>query len=826
MLNNEHATFLAKRAIDTKTASDNQFETVSAAAAANELGMVGGVAGDAIRIPYMNIDGSPFINEDGTQHVRFRVIDARTDNELAGKKRQRYIGRSGAGAMPYIPYDAAQLSAIGAPFIVVTEGEFKAAAATSIGIPTIAIPGVTMWSDGVGSLGADSAIDGEILDAIDAMCAAGVIVLADSDASENILVSNAMNAFTGALKCALDIPVMYARVPAKVTQEGRKKISEKQGLDDWIVNAGTENVRGLLNHTWNTEMKRIKAKSGGGYEALGYKDRTNYVWSISKNQVYALAGKDSTSPAELMNIVGGYDYCVAEYGETSPKTATTTVNFTRMGGDLISRCDKAGIFNTDMLCGSGVWMNVNGGISINSAEHFWNADGTAADRVKNEDDRIYQASISLGITPDSEVGTAEDAKFVFDGMGTWNFRSVSDRTLMFGWLMLSYLAAAAPWRPHASLTAPAGSGKTTLQNAFANLLGKACIYLEGSQSTAIGIMQGLNQDAIAVIVGEAESDTEKAAQKTKDLLVFLRSCSDGAVGDKGTQTHDRKRFVLRSMGMVAGITPPNMTPADESRFLCIEIDPLAEGQEIHLLASREALDKKEVQKIGRRLFMRMINSWQRLVAAEKVIRKCMAGSSRFLDTFTPIVAASWVAMNEGELSEIEAKALVKSIEFDEQKNRINDAMTSGNAIDTLMAAHFFVDGNMHTVATAVAEAIHEEQAGRLGRYQNALGLYGLKVDTPYEKNGKNIVRHIGKERLFIHPESALQLVKTMFLDTKSLKHSLKIAGAKTVKTSQSISSVSRRCVEIPLSNKQTESLSAANDEEYNSNSNVSVMNAK
>lgn len=828
MLKNEHATFLANRAIDAASANNNQLTTVSATAAANELGMNSSIAGDAIRIPYINIDGSPYMNADGSQHIRFRVIDARADSEMVGKKRQRYIGRAGAGVVPYVPHDAAQLSAIGAEFIVITEGEFKAIAATNIGIPTIAIPGVTMWSDGSGALGADSTINSEIISAITEMCGSGVIVLADSDASENILVSNAMNAFTGALKCELDIPVMYARVPALVKQEGRKKVLEKQGLDDWIVNDGQENVRGMLRHMWNGEMKRLQATSGGGYTALGYMDSTNYVWSIAKNQVFALVGTETISPAALMNIVGGYDYCAAEYGETSSKTGLTTVNFTKMGGHLIQRCDRAGIFDPDMLCGSGVWLNADGGLSINSAENFWNADGTPADRVRNDDERIYQASKSLGIKPDSAIGTAEDAKFVFDGLGAWNFRSTSDKTLMFGWLMLSYLAAAAPWRPHASLTAPPGSGKSTMQIAFSNLLGKAGVYLEGSLSTANGVMQGLNQDAIAVIIGEAETDSEEAAKKVKNMLTFLRSCSEGTVALKGTTAHKKKEFQLRSMGMVAGVTPPNMTPAEESRFLCIEIDPLIEkkNQGVHILASKESIDKKEVQRIGRLLFMRMINSWPRLVAAEKELRKSMVGSYRFLDTFTPLLAASWVAMNDGDLSATAAIELIKTIELDEQQSRINDAMNSRNAVESLMSARMYVEGVMHTVASVISEAKAEEATGRSGKYQNALQLYGMRVNIPTKEQNGKVVRILSETKLFLIVDVARELVKTSFLDDATFKTSLRRSGAGPEKVNKSIGGVSRKVWQIPLANQDFTDDAAANDPEYNSDSGISVMRAK
>ena len=832
MLTNEHAKSLADRAIDTKAANKNQLETVAAASAASELGVTGGVYGDAIRIPYMNIDGSPYMNEDGTPHVRFRVFDTRTDAELIGKKRQRYIGRTGAGAMPYIPHGAAELSALGAEFIVITEGEFKAISATSIGVPTIAIPGVTMWSDGSGSLGADSTIANEIIETIHSMCATGVIVLADSDASENVLVSNAMNAFTGALKCSIAIPVMYAHVPAKTTRDGRRKLSEKQGLDDWIVNAGAESVRGMLRHLWNSELRRIQARSGGGYDALGYKDESNFVWSRAKSRVFSLTANAITSASSLMNIVGGYKYCEAEYGEVNPKNGAITVNFTRMGGDLVERCWNAGVFNPDSLCGSGVWMNANGGISINSAEHFWNADGTSADRIQNEDDRIYQASIPLGITPESEVGTTEDAQFIFDGMGTWNFRSLSDRTLMYGWLMLSYLAAAAPWRPHASLTAPPGSGKSTLQLAFKNLLGKACCYLEGAQSSAAGIMQGLNQDAIAVIVGESESNTEKAAEKVKDLLTFLRSCSDGTVGIKGTATHNAKRFLLRSMGMVAGVTSPSMTAADESRFLCIEINPRHDSDaEVHLLASKEPLDQREVQRLGRRMFMRMINSWPRLVAAEKELRKSMRGSSRFLDTFTPLIAASWVAMNDGSLSEQAAADLLKSIELDDQRDRIDDAMSSNDIIDTLMTSHIYAEGAAYTVATVVEEARNEAQTGRLGKYQNALGLYGMRVFIPIVNRNGKFVKLSSNPMLYIHPASALKLINNNFDNESTFKKQLKKSPyIATTRTPQSIGGVTRRVLELNIKSNAAKrrpvTSLAANDREYNRYSSVAAISSK
>lgn len=740
-----HIKSLLDRAIDPTAANANQLRSVSSTQASQNLGAP--AFGDAIEIPYLDLAGAAVLGDDNVPFARVRVFDSRTPNEMLGNKPQRYMARPGAGFRLYTPMGLAQLSLDA--FLILTEGEFKAIAGTAAGIPTASIPGVTTWGADAGVLSDETPVHPHILETLRQLNPAGIMVLADSDAKTNDNVKNALSHLAAALTKQLRIPALYARVPdAKplddTAKAKRDAAAKKLGLDDWIACEGATNVHKYLNWLWTKMIERERVLASGGYFALGYQGEFNYVWSIARGCMMTFSGNDTTSPARLMNLAGGGSWCEAKYGEMS-KSGKVTTDFQKMGGDLIEACIQAGPFSPEMCRGTGVWKDGNA-LVVSGGDTLWRSDGAAQDRFGSG--YTYPRSRPLGIASDIEPASATQAMELLECLSTWGFRDPSETLQVFGWINLAYLTGALPWRPHASLTAPRGSGKSQLQRLVKNLLGHAAIACD-ADSTAPGIRQALRQDSLALLLDEAESSGKKL-QATMDML---RSASSGAEVLRGTQDQSGTSFALRTMALVTGIVPPTFNAADESRFVRVELDPLS--KESQTTMHRLLKDDVAATELGLALFARMIRSWGRLLNAETLIRVHMSGDGRFKDTFAPILAAAWVALNDGEITDEAAQVFVGEMRLGNQQARVCAADDDADVVATMLGKVIKVqvaDRNLETtIADLVSNAAYELRTRNTkvtGPFNKALGLYGMRVILD---NGGSLLVNVKSEnfkRLF------------------------------------------------------------------------------
>lgn len=718
-----HLEQLASRAIPPEVAARNRLHTTSAREVAK--GLYGPdtsfqVHGDAIAIPYAQADGAEMLGDDGVPYVRYRVIDTRDVKSLReGEKLQRYLARPGCGMRPYIPAQYADLAG-SADFVVVTEGEFKAIASTAGGVPAIGLPGVTMWAAETGGvLTAETAVHPALLEALQGH-ARGVLVLADSDARGNANVRHAMSTLADALTAQTGIQTMYACVPEPTKVQGKK--TSKLGLDDWIAASGAGAVEKYLNWLWSKEMSRQALLAAGGYYPLGTNEDLNYVWSIPRGAMFALSSSALTQPGTLMNVAGGIGWCEAAYGRETK--GGVMVDWQRMGGEIVSACIGAGTFSPEHCRRTGVWEvdKASGALVINGADSIWRTDGLAQDRFGAE--HVYPVGRKLGLTPDVPVATAQEVCELWNAISTWHWKEDSGSVLMLGWTLSGFLCGASRWRAHLSLTGSRGTGKSFLQNLVARILGQAAIQCDGD-STPAGIRQYVKSDALALLIDEAEADGTKLGS----ILSFLRSASDGKEVLRGTQDQAGTKFKLNVAGMVAGIVPPLLNAADQSRFIRLElkgVNAVAAAKPHPLVADSDA-----AEALGLKIFARMVRAWPRLKHAEKVLRRHVGGDPRYADTIAPILAAAWVGLFDEEINDAEAASFVAELHLEDERSRVTEAQDEQNALDHMLGKVLRVQIDSKSLeltgAEIIVKALAEAGKGHIGEYQNALGRYGMRA---------------------------------------------------------------------------------------------------
>lgn len=225
--------------------------------AAVKLGLAATAAGQApkdlpfsepgILIPYFDINGKR------TKFWRYRYLkqpEVHGFAALVKRKPLKYVQAKGTLNELYLPplIDWTEVANDPLQPIIITEGEFKAACATlHTEYPTIGLGGVWSWKSTRHKMPLITGFDDFNWEQ------RPVYIIYDSDAVTNPLVMQAENHFAKALTAAGAEPYIV-RLPMGDD-------NAKQGLDDFIVNKGTEALEDLLNdaEVWESakELHRL-----------------------------------------------------------------------------------------------------------------------------------------------------------------------------------------------------------------------------------------------------------------------------------------------------------------------------------------------------------------------------------------------------------------------------------------------------------------------------------------------------------------------------------------------------------------------------------------
>ena len=202
-------------------------------------------ASDGYSIPYPD-----------SASIRFRLS---TEAQSDKVKPLRYLSPVADAWDVYVPPG---FHTIKSDFLVITEGEKKAAKAVQEGIPCIALPGVWMWRDpAVERTGKMNAGTPLLPKVIELAKGRKVLILADSDAKTNQQVKNALTTMARAVSHQTEcLASVYSTCPSV----GAKKM----GLDDWLIESGADPVHFMLSGVQGFEDPGFRM-------AIPYAEKTN-----------------------------------------------------------------------------------------------------------------------------------------------------------------------------------------------------------------------------------------------------------------------------------------------------------------------------------------------------------------------------------------------------------------------------------------------------------------------------------------------------------------------------------------------------------------------
>lgn len=162
---------------------------------------------------------------------------------------------------------------------------------------------------------------------------------------------------------------------------------------------------------------------------------------------------------------------------------------------------------------------------------------------------FYPAASALPQPAQKPASQAEAARLLDKFKGYAFVNNKAAPLLLIGMVAQMYVCGALNWRSHIWLTAPTGSGKTTLQDIIRACLGDWCLHCE--DTTEAGIRQMLGDDTLPVLIDEAEAHDRP--ERLQTILNLVKKSSSGAkifrggVDGKGTEFTGQSAFLLSSV---------------------------------------------------------------------------------------------------------------------------------------------------------------------------------------------------------------------------------------------------------------------------------------
>jgi putative DNA primase/helicase len=250
--------------------------------------------------------------------------------------------------------------------------------------------------------------------------------------------------------------------------------------------------------------------------------------------------------------------------------------------------------------------------------------------------------------------------------------------LLAGWVALAPICGALQWRPHAWLTASAGSGKSAILDRFIGPLIEALALFPEGNTTESFIRQELRADAVPVVFDEAESNEQADRKRIQDILALARVASSsgrGVIG-KGGADGTPQQFVIRSMFLLCSISTALKQGADQSRFAQLTLRNPSYMPKVERIAHWSALDA-DITRIctsenGHRMMLRMVQQIPIIRDSVAVFRRAAAerfDSQRQGDQYGTLLAGAWSLMNSRPATIEDAYQLIDGNNWEAYKDQ-------------------------------------------------------------------------------------------------------------------------------------------------------------
>jgi putative DNA primase/helicase len=248
----------------------------------------------------------------------------------------------------------------------------------------------------------------------------------------------------------------------------------------------------------------------------------------------------------------------------------TGADFNLAANYLINNCCRQ-VYDSDKLRGCGAWFD--GGRTVVHLGEELIIDGELMP-INNFTDTayIYTRSKRSKLKFSNKIDAGDAVKFlrICENL---NWENPMHAQLFAGWAVLAPICGALKQRPHAWITAEAGSGKSwVFETILSPVIGDEVEYL-GVGTTEAAIRASMGNKAIPILFDEAEGETSDARKRLQNILDLLKMATreGGAATKKSDAKGGVKTYMIRSMAMLSSVGVNISSQADQTRFAVFKL---------------------------------------------------------------------------------------------------------------------------------------------------------------------------------------------------------------------------------------------------------------
>jgi len=477
------------------------------------------------------------------------------------------------------------------------------------------------------------------------------------------------------------------------------------------------------------------------FRALGHDHGTYYFLSGRTKDIIAISSNQMKKNQFLS--LAPLSYWEVEYpGKQGPE-------WDMVVDALIHQCQMAGKYNQDKIRGRGAWLD-EGEIILHLGDRIVSK-GKEVELQDFKSKWIYEIRPSMNM-PKTSPAKTEDTKKILESFAMLNWERPIDAYLAAGWCVVAPICGALEWRPHTWITGPAGSGKSWVMDRMVRpLLGNTSIYTLG-KSTEAGIRQKLSNDAIPVVIDEAESDDKGQAEHIQHILTLMRQASSGSEnGDttilKGTVSGRQLQFTIRSCFMLSSIGVGVQHRADETRVsvVSLKVDTRDDSRERFkaLQLKVDSIFKTKFMEAARARTVELIPI---IRANTKVFSEAAASllkNQRLGDQIGALLAGAYSLASSKEITREIADKFLEGIDFREEEER-SSVTDEDTCLQTIIQSQLRIVSEGKQVDVTVGEliqrvAVENPQDERVISSQNEAELYLKRNGIRYIIETKDVV---------------------------------------------------------------------------------------
>lgn len=511
-----------------------------------------------------------------------------------------------------------------------------------------------------------------------------------------------------------------------------------------IADATSDEIEGVLNGTHSPKAEDGEIDYFNPYADNEYYKALGYICEDESESYYFLNKRTNNIVRFL------YTHFVKDrLTQLAPEQffadllAGDNFNWSKVREHVYEASINQGLFDLTLQRGRGVWID-DKRVVTHLGESLL-VDGTHVELSELDSRYVYRKNKQKVISENPLSN--KDGNNLYEILHSLGWAHESQAILLAGWLFLAPICGALYWRPTVWITGEAGSGKSwVMNNIIAPVLNNFCLNTQGG-STEAGIRQQVKDQALAVIMDEAETENEAARKRLQAILELARQASSSSVATKfkGTISGKAISFNPVSMFLFSSIKTGMIQVSDISRVVELQLVKRDNHQEFEQLQNR--VDNFITDDFSERFAARAIKMVPVVNESIKLFTKEIKkhhDNARVADIFGALLGGFWGLTEDTIPSPSEVECYVTLIPLN-LMNSPAETTDHEEALAYLLESKIRVEINSKMQELNISELVNDAALGKPDA-NSVLGRVGLRVKGSTELQISN--NHASLKKIF------------------------------------------------------------------------------